>query len=380
LDPSGKVLHHMTKCKRPPWYNPTTITVLQTRPTSNLRLRQWENLCHHLATLPIPGPWIPNQQLRLRGKTYVLPDVIGSTPSQTEVGAYIHFNNPRIGNPIPPLYQFIAAAVPSQSPVIITPSLIPRDFKEYLVTLPKWEQVLLAHIQWHTDPFHTMQKIHDMHPEDQLLVVLDGSSHELRSMSFGFAIGTHSGIPLLENMGPAYGKPSSHCAESTGCISGALALKHLQTFTQILFPPQLQTVVISDNEQMIKSFTDHATYHSVYPNATLVPDWDLLAEIHQQYCRSFTSLHINYQWVRGHQDTSTDLGGLPSEAKLNVQAYLLAAEYNTIVDSRKQPRTPLMSATQCILQISGDSIHVQYPANLQRSAAKASLSEYLTGK
>ena len=73
LDPSGKVLHHMTKCKRPPWFDPTTITVLQTRPTSNLRLRQWENLCHHLATLPSPGPWIPNRQLRLRRETYVIP-------------------------------------------------------------------------------------------------------------------------------------------------------------------------------------------------------------------------------------------------------------------------------------------------------------------
>ena len=229
------------------------------------------------------------------------------------------------------------------------------------------------------DPFHTMQTIHDMQADDKLLVVSDGSSHESRSMSFGFAIGTHSGTPLLENMGPAYGKPSSHRAESTGCLSGALALKHLQTFTQIPFPPELQTVVISDNDAMIKSLTDRATYHSVYPNATLAPDWDLLEEIHQQY-RTITSLHIKFQWVRGHQDTSTALGGLSSEAKLNVQADRLAAEYNTMVDTRKRPKTPLMSATRCILQISGDSIHAQYPANLRRSAATASLSEYLTRK
>jgi hypothetical protein len=82
LDPSGKVLHHMTKCKRPPWFNPTTITVLQTQPTSRLRLRQWENMCHHLATL------IPNRQLRLRRETYILPAPQSYTIYHWHIGCY----------------------------------------------------------------------------------------------------------------------------------------------------------------------------------------------------------------------------------------------------------------------------------------------------
>jgi hypothetical protein len=66
-----KLLHHMKKCQRPPWFNPAIITVLQPRPTSRLRLKQWELFCKHLATLPAPGPWLQHRQLRLHRETYM---------------------------------------------------------------------------------------------------------------------------------------------------------------------------------------------------------------------------------------------------------------------------------------------------------------------
>jgi hypothetical protein len=119
---------------------------------------------------------------------------------------------------------------------------------------------------------------------------------------------------------------------------------------------------------MITSLADSSTYLTSYPNATLVPDWDLLEEIHQQYCLIPHITH-RYQWVRGHQDSNTpgNPGSLPIEARLNILADSLATEYHTMVDSQPRPQTPLMSSTKCILQVSGHSIHAHYPASLRRS-------------
>ncbi len=124
---------------------------------------------------------------------------------------------------------------------------------------------------------------------------------------------------------------------------------------------------------------DRATYNTVYHNATLAPDWDLLEEIHQQY-ESNKSLIRTYLWVRGHQDTGPTSGRLSIEAALNIQADALASEFHTMVDAHPRPQSPLMGHTRCILQISGASIHANYPIAIRHSAAEPRYSEYLTRK
>ena len=224
-----------------------------------------------------------------------------------------------------------------------------------------------------------MELLHSLAPNDKLLVVSDGSSFESVSMSFGLAIGTSLGNQILTNKGPAFGQPSSHRAECTGCLAGSLVLRHLQSFTQMPFPNELQTVVISDNAAMIASLTDRATYHTVYHNATLAPDWDLLEEIHQQY-ETNKSLIRTYQWVRGHQDTGPTSGRLSIEAELNIQADALASEFHTMVDAQPRLQSPLMGHTRCILQITGTSIHANYPTAIRHSASEPRYSAYLTRK
>jgi hypothetical protein len=257
----------------------------------------------------------------------------------------------------------------------------PTNFSTYVkdCTLP-WEQSLLAHIHWKVSPRKVMETIHTLNLEtDHLLMVSDGSSFKAMSMSFSLAIGTSTGQVLVENQGPAYGTLSSHCAECTGCLSGALLLYHLQVYTaqrQPILPP---VRVISDNQGMITSLANQATYQRVYPNATLQPNWDLLEEI----TATFSRCHIHslkYQWVKGHQDSgsiSTPTGGaLKTDALLNIIADSLAGEY--IINSQSRPITPLMTTTQCILQIKGVSQHAHYPAAIQRATSEAAFFKYCT--
>jgi hypothetical protein len=256
------------------------------------------------------------------------------------------------------------------------------DFPTYVknCTLP-WEQSLLAHIHWEASPWQVMETIHALNPEtDHLLMVSDGSSFEAMSMSFGVAIGTSTGKVLVENQGPACGTPSSHRAECTGCLSGALLLYHLQVYTSQQQPILTPVRVMSDNQGMITSLTDRATYQRVYPNATLKPDWDLLEEITATFSRCHIQ-SLTYQWVKGHQDsgiTSTSGGGaLKPDALFNIIADALAGEYHHNINSQSRPITPLMTTTQCILQINGASQHAQYPAVIRKATAETEFYKYL---
>jgi hypothetical protein len=209
-----------------------------------------------------------------------------------------------------------------------------------------------------------------------LLIVSDGSSFESESMSFGVTIGTTTGTIIAENKRPAFGRPSSHRAECTGCLSGALLLHHLQQFTQLPLSKHLQLFACSDNNGMITSLTDRKTYNNVYHTATLVSDWDLLEEIYQTY-QKIPAQHPTYKWVRGHQDSTTKPSNLPIEAQLNIRANCLAGEYHNTAGRQAHQQTPLMQHTRCILQIKGASTHAKYMAEIRRASTETEYSAYL---
>jgi hypothetical protein len=409
-----KLLPHIERCERPPWFDPTTITVLQLRPTSRKCLQQWRSFCQHIQRIvPSVGAWLPRiQSLRLRRETYWIP---GDNPlvyhwyvgqywecqlTEAARGQYtlLHptdWKPTLLDIPIQCTARIrlkgymqipLAPAQPQPSPAC------PSDFETYIqICTQPWERALLSHIQWIIPPFQAIEYIHQMSAtDDSLLLVSDGSSFESKSMSFGLAIGSaYTGRTLVENLGPSFGRPSSHRAECTGCLSGALLLYHLQQFTQITRTISVPVVAISDNQGMIHSLQDRATYKTVYPNATLQPDWDLLEEIHATYSKTNIQ-SLTYRWVRGHQDEQIRAGNtststapptkLTPEAKLNIQADALAGEYHILIDTKSRPRTPLMTTTRCILQQQGASLHANYSTVIRRAVAEPAYMDYMERK
>jgi hypothetical protein len=224
-----------------------------------------------------------------------------------------------------------------------------------------------------------MQFFSSLPPGEPLYLVSDGSSLQSKTMSFGLVVGSATGKILLENMGPAFGTPSSHRAECTGCLSGALILLHLARFTGLSFPSHFHTLAISDNLGMITRLRDRASYTTVFPNSTLAADWDLLEEIHQTFLRASLPNH-GYQWVRGHQDANASLTDLGHDALYNIRADLLATRYTRTIDSALRPSTPLMSSTGCILLTAHVSLHSHYRSSLYRAASESSYFSYLASK
>jgi hypothetical protein len=73
-------------------------------------------------------------------------------------------------------------------------------------------------------------------------------------------------------MGPAFGISTSHRAECTGCLAGALFLYHIQLFTNLTLNNTATVITISDNKAMVDSLIKRNTYRTAYANTTLVCD------------------------------------------------------------------------------------------------------------
>jgi hypothetical protein len=176
-----------------------------------------------------------------------------------------------------------------------------------------------------------------------LLPVSDGSDTEA-AMSFGWILGTQSGRPLVQNYGPSFGIPSSHCAEAWGMLSGARFLLHYTIYTRHPILEHVKVESMSDNKGLIHRATDRKTYTNVYANSTLAPDWDITEEIHKTFAQ-LQLMHQAFTWVKCHQDDDTSYDNLPVDAKYNVLADDLADQF--MHQYGKSRMISLTSFTRC---------------------------------
>lgn len=408
-----KIMPNMYECQRPTWFDPLVVTAIQRQPSHYQRQKTWKKF---LSMLPTPrfSRWILGSKLRLRRETYYQPDDNDGKIYHWYMGTYWICDPPIIERGTQYIIRESSNWIPTDSSIPIATTAragrslyldhttdmngttiqanhTPQNhgsFNEYISALPHvWEADLLRHTTWVIqDPYAIINFLHHRmdHQKDELLIVSDGSSFEGHSMSYGVVLGTSKGITLLENIGPAHGIPSSHRAECTGCLAGALLLHHLLQFTNATLPRGLKVRTISDNLSMIRSLTNRTKYSRSFPNATLKTDWDLLEEIHQTYKVSQISLH-KYEWIKGHQDANISQHGvraqLSQEAKYNIRADELAGIYSSQKRSiPHQQVTPLMHHTRCLLQLNNTTHHGHFTSMIRRAASEPDFFTYLTYK
>ena len=398
------ILPHILKCERPAWFDPTTNVTIQRRPSEYQIRTRWKPFCTSLSVVHTVGPWM--LPLRLRRETYCqcLPD---NDPQiyHWYAGAYWSCNPPTLVTSLAHLtlkhpttwMPTNDSAVPIQSkvrvkqsiytsvaygpriePHYVDPSSQPTTFTEHVQTLDPWARQLLSQIRWVTESAQTAWIIGSLPPETPLLIVSDGSSIEGQHMSFGVTIGTITGHILVELVGIGTGPPSSHRAECTGCLAGAV---FCYEFLQFSTHPNrhLSILAVSDNQGMIKSLTDRTSYSKVYPNSTLYPDWDLLEEIVSTY-RRLDILSVTFEWVKGHQDSNSCDHELSPQAIYNIRADHIATEHTHAVGFQLIPESPILPSTRCHLIINGQTITGNYRESLRLSESEPPLLEYLQTK
>ena len=404
FDATGtSLLPHILRCERPAWFDPTINVTIQKRPSDFQIRTRWQPFCLELSHQHTQGPWI--LPLRLRRETYCqcFPNNVSqfyhwyagaywlcTAPSSVTGRVQLTLRRPT------PWVPTSADAVPIQSTarvqhtIYTQPHYGPRveqpndtgfpqtSFSDHIRRLAPWVHQLLSHVNWVSGIDQTAEIIASLHSETPLLVVSDGSSIETQHMSFGVTIGTTTGLRLVELSGVCTGPPSSHRAECTGCLAGALFCHEFFRFTNTTHT-QLSILVASDNQGMIKSLTDRMSYTKVFPNSTLQPDWDLLEEIVTTY-RQLEVHDVTFEWVRGHQDTGHHDHDLSPQAIYNIRSDQLANEFTCAHGLQLFPEAPIMPTTRCQLLIHGLTITSNHRAQLRIAGAEPAFFDYMTSK
>ena len=396
------IMPHMRRCERPPWFDPLQNVTIQQRPSNHQVNTKWNNLCQLVRNLGTNTGWLP--PLRLRRESYQL---LGDVPTvyHWHRGCYWQCSLPQVGTSnvrlkldkpttwVPSGMDCVPIRIHARvletiytytdlSPRFFLPRLelpIPLHFEDYVSQLEEWARELLQNATLFQPPETIITTLKSLEGEgEQLLIVSDGSSIDGRGMSFGVTIGSTTGSRFAEISGAASGPPSSHRAESTGCLAGAVFLVQLCKFTASALP-LLHVQAISDNQGMIRRLRDRQSYQKVYPNSTMAPDWDILEEIVTTY-RSAPIASFKFEWERGHQDRYAKGPDLSYAAQFNIRADELATEFTKTRGVFDLPFTHLYPTTRCCLEINGKAVHNNFRRQLRHSAALPPLLIYMRQK
>jgi hypothetical protein len=113
-------------------------------------------------------------------------------------------------------------------------------------------------------------------------------------------------------------------------------------------PCHFATHIFSDNQGLVNRIVQMKSWKSLYPSATLMPEWDLLSIIMDYRPRLPSDPLI--QHVKGRQDDDAPVHILPLPAQLNCEADAMAtASLEEISDPI--PIVPVYPSATCQLDV-----------------------------
>jgi len=232
------------------------------------------------------------------------------------------------------------------------PNIILHPWKDFIATLPEWEQDLLQ-LSCDGNLDEAITKLSEaLQSNNYLYFVSDGGADFPVRGSFGFVLATSNDV-LWQGRGYVRGRPiDSHRSEGYGRMAKLLLTTRFCQFAAITHSPA-KILPFCDNKSIVsKSDPDWDPYYK--PSTTTDADWDVIAQIHelqdelQVVCPGIRPC----QHVKGHQDDNKDYDELPWEAKLNVmadrQATLALQTLRELPDDETWHPLPACSAYLCI--------------------------------
>jgi hypothetical protein len=160
---------------------------------------------------------------------------------------------------------------------------------------------------------------------NQLLTLVgDGGGKTCRG-SYGGAVATIRIHLILTVQSSAQGPdPRSYRAEAYAMAALVLAVVILPESFNLPRPCQFEIYLYSDNQGLVDRIVKMKTWKSLYPSATLMPEWGVLSIIMDYLPRLLSDPLI--QHVKGHQYEDAPVHTLPLPAQLNCEADALATE------------------------------------------------------
>ena len=208
-----------------------------------------------------------------------------------------------------------------------------------------WEQDLL-------------QEVYFIQPEDlvwerlqhiQCCAASDGSAPRDQG-SFGWIISDNEGNRLVRGRGPAFGHAiSSYRAEAYGMLSLLRFLVSMRDIHGRGTQPRAMALVC-DNQGLVKTVTKMRQHSTIFPNTTMEPEWDIIAQILEALKSLGNSAPI-IEHIKGHQDADTPYEQLNLPAQLNCDADAQASAYLRENPALDYTVSHVFPAGECSLQL-----------------------------
>jgi len=210
---------------------------------------------------------------------------------------------------------------------------------------------------------------------DNIITCSDGSARPTGG-TFGFIVSTSAGNPIAKGSGPApSSNPSSFRSEAYGVLATMRwLLRALQGHT-IDHRPTITHYL--DNNSVITRIKNAVTCQIQAPSMTLLPEHDIITEI-AATLRDLP-VQIDFQWVKGHQDSNKSYNELEIPARLNCDADRAASLYQWPANKSHQKIPPLPN-TPCQLVINNKIITSHIKQHIRSEATEPELMEYLKKK
>jgi hypothetical protein len=219
----------------------------------------------------------------------------------------------------------------------------------------EWEFQLLEHNQNMPSSATFINQVH----QGNIITCSDGSATDSGG-SYGYIISTKNGQRIAKGRGPAPGAQlNSFRSEAYGVLATMRWLTHALRNN----PPTTQKIYhYLDNRSVISRIKAAVTETYTKPNNTLQPDHDVITEI-AHTLRSLP-ITIEFEWVKGHQDSIKPYHQLNLQAQLNCDADHEASQYLWPEPSAASC-VPTLPHTPCQLILQGKTItgHNQRPSH-----------------
>ena len=234
----------------------------------------------------------------------------------------------------------------------------PVSIYDLFPILDQWEQHLLFDLDLQMDE----KEIWTVMTTEKCYIATDGSAPEGKG-SFGWVISDTSGTILAQCKGPVFGaKITSYRAEGYGILS---VLRFLARMKQVHHTGEQMNQMeddssanrifkhdlVCDNKSMVNKVKEIIHYKTVYPNATMDSEWDVLAEIRATMLELLEVGQPTMDHIKGHQDREKPFEQLSLKAQLNCRADWLADEYLQENPDLVLSRVPILPSSGCQLHL-----------------------------
>jgi hypothetical protein len=277
----------------------------------------------------------------------------------------------------PDTYSVILPIFPVRQPPSLT---LPSSFLESLHQLPlPGDRHLFESLELLVSPEDLIAALDETvlstNSSTRCHGVSDGT--EVHScMAFAWVFAGPDGRRLAQCASPAFGsQASSYRAEGYGVVSLVKFLSFLKIFC--LSEQSWRIKIAADNQSFIGKVNQALAYDTPFPNVTMDPDYDLIAEVVHTVRQS--NLDVTFVHVLGHQDAQKAFADLDLPSQLNVEADQLAGVFRQ-AHPTPRPCVPRLSTNRAQLHLSGKTITRQYRSAIRYQKTAPTLEAYMTKK